>query len=59
MFFGAGLLTVKNLQEGTSPDFMDKNLKMPALKGNINHSACYWVYQKQFTVEQFCQEAKK
>ncbi len=25
-------------------------------KGNIHHSACFWIYQKKFTIDQFCHE---
>ncbi len=55
---GAGLLTTGKLT-GLSTLVKKPVSKYPMLKGNINHSACYWVYHKDYTVEQFCAEGKK
>ena len=59
MLMGAGLVSTNNLPNFQLDSGVARNTKYPLLKGNINHSACYWVYQKDFTVDQFCQEAKK
>lgn len=57
LIVGAGLLSVKDFN-GTGNTRKTAS-EYPVLKGNINHSACYGAYRKDYTVEQFCQVANK